>query len=132
MKILLKIVLSNWINLLGVFLATEIYTIISALFDTNLSYNIFQATIASLFTVIGYGMIFWGIFIIALIVLDLFLIVPTKSNLKIKLIIEWGIISSPFIYWTIKYTEWVFIVAVLAFLLAQYLRRQYILKILAL
>jgi hypothetical protein len=102
-------------------------SVVSALVEANLSYNIFQAIVVALFSVIAYGMMFWAFLIVSLVLLDLILIIPNRNNLKIKLIIEWLIISSPFIYWTIKYNEWIFAVGIVSFFITQLLREKYIL-----
>lgn len=120
----MRIILTNWINLLGVFLVTFVFFTVSAFSDPNLSYNIFQAILAALFSVLGYGMMFWALFIILLVVLDLLFIAFNRKNLKTKLLIEWVIISSPFIYWTMKYNEWIFVVAITTFLVTQLLREK--------
>ena len=67
-----------------------------------------------------------GLFLVSLIVLDLLIILRNRNHLKEKLLIEWLIISSPFIYWTIKYNEWIFAVAIVAFLLSQLIRERLI------
>jgi hypothetical protein len=120
----MKILLTNWINLSGVFLVVFAFSFVSALTDANLSYNIFQCILAALFSVCGFGMMFWALFIISLVILDLIFIVPGRNNLKMKLIIEWLIISSPFIYWTVKYHEWIFAAAMIAFFITQLLREK--------
>jgi hypothetical protein len=122
----MKVLITNWINLLGVFLIVFCYAIILNLTDTNVSRNLFQAIFAALILVCGYGIMFWGLFIIALVILDLLIIVRNKNNLKMKLIIEWLIISIPFIYWAVKYNEWIFIAAAIAFLITQLLREKHI------
>ena len=104
----IKILLTNWINLLGVFLVAFACAFLLTFTDANLSYNIFQSMLAALFLVYGFGMMFWALFIVSLIVLDLLLIVPGINNLKTKLTIEWLVIISPFVYWTVKYHEWIF------------------------
>ncbi|QTE34854.1 hypothetical protein J3L18_17030 [Mucilaginibacter gossypii] len=124
----MKIILTNWINLFGVFAGVFAFSVISTLSDANSSDNIFQAILASLFLVIGYGLMFWFLFIILLVVLDLLLIVPYKNYLKIWLVIEWLIISSPFIYGVIKYHELIFAVGLGAFFITQLLREKYILR----
>jgi hypothetical protein len=75
-------------------------------------------------------MMFWICFIIALVVLDLFLIVFNQTNLKLKLLVEWFIISSPFIYWAIIYERqrWIYIIAIIAFFITQLLREKLIVK----
>ena len=73
---------------------------------------------------------FWAGFIIMLIILDCILIIPDSTNLKIKVIIEWIVISAPFIYWAVKYPEQrnLYIVAIIAFLITQLLRERLITK----
>lgn len=84
--------------------------------------------LAALFSILGYGMMFWALFLVSLIILDLILIVPNRKNLKTRLLIEWLIISSPFIYWTVKYHEWIFVTAVIAFFISQQLREKRIIE----
>jgi len=59
------------------------------------------------------------------------LIIPKPKNLKIKLFIEWVIISSPFVYWAIKYPEQrtLYIIAIITFLVTQLLRDKLITKV---
>lgn len=124
----MKIILTNWVTLLGVFIGVFVFSVGLNLTQANLSYNIFQAIVAALFLVIGYGMMFWAFFIASLVVFDLILIIPNRKNLTIRLMIEWLIISSPFIYGMIKYHEWIFAVGIVSFFITQLLREKYILK----
>jgi hypothetical protein len=124
----MKILLTNWINISGVFLAAFAFSFVSTLTDANLSYNIFQCVLAALFSVCGFGMMFWALFIASLVLLDLVLIVPDRNNLKTKLMIEWVIISSPFVYWAVKYHEWIFAAAIIAFFITQLLREKRIME----
>ena len=119
----MKVIKTNWINIVGVFLITFIYVAISASLH---SATFVQAIFGAILSVGLYGMMFWAFFIAALIILDLLLIVKNKNNLTTKLLIEWLIISSPFIYWVVKYKEWIFLIAVIAFLIAQLLREKLI------
>ncbi|WP_426584298.1 hypothetical protein [Mucilaginibacter sp. R-33] len=122
----MKIILTNWINLLGIFGSVFLFAVVLTLTKVNLAYNIFTAITVALFSIIAYGMMFWAFLIIALVVLDLMLIIPNRKDLKIKLIIEWLIISSPFVYWTFKYNEWIFAVGIVSFLITQLLRGKHI------
>jgi hypothetical protein len=126
----MKVLTTNWINIVGVFTVLLIYTTIYGLVDSNVSRNIFQAIIASLIGIILYGAIFWAGFLILITILDLVLIIPNPKYLKVKLIIEWIIISSPFIYWAIKYEEQrtLYFIAIIAFLVTQLIREKYIVK----
>ncbi|REC41514.1 hypothetical protein [Chryseobacterium pennipullorum] len=121
----MKLLYTNWINIVGVFIVSFLFTTISDSLDPNVSRDFFQTIIASLIGILLYGMLFWICFIIALIILDLFLIVFNQKHLKIKLFLEWILISSPFIYWALKYPEQraLYIVAVVTFFITQLLRR---------
>ena len=129
----MKILFTNWVNILGVFIAIFLYSIIYGLFDSNISRNILQSIIASLILICLYGIMFWVGFLLSLIILDSVLIIPAPKHLKIKLIAEWIIISSPFVYWAIEYERQrnLYIVAIIAFLITQLIRERYINKALA-
>ena len=93
---------------------------------------ILLAIFGSVFLILGYGIMFWLGFFILIGILDLvlFSVVKRPPHVNYKLALEWIIISLPFIYWLIKYNQWIFLVAIIAFLIGQYLRRSYIYKIL--
>src|ERR1700758_4643000 len=120
----MKIIKTNWINLAGVFIAVFIYAIVLNLTDINVSRNLFQSILPALILVCLYGVLFWALFILLLVVLDLIFIVKDQTNLTAKLLIEWLIISSPFIYWAIRYREWIFVAAILALLITQFIRQK--------
>jgi len=120
----MKIIKTNWINLIGVFIAVFIYAIVLNLNDTNVSRNLFQSILPALILVCLYGILFWALFILLLVVLDLIFIVKDQTNLTAKLLIEWLIISSPFIYWAVRYREWIFVAAIIAFLITQFIRQK--------
>lgn len=124
----MKILKTNWINITGVFVAVFLYAIVLNLIDENVSRNLFQSIFAALILVFGYGMMFWALLIISLVILDSLLLLRSQNNLKAKLIIEWLIISSPFIYWTIRYQEWIFVAAIIALFITQLLREKNIQK----
>ncbi|MDQ6482688.1 hypothetical protein [Dyadobacter sp. LHD-138] len=125
---IMKILTTNWINILGVFIVTLFYAVILNHSDSNLNYNIFQSVVAGLILICLYGMMFWGLFIISLIVADLLLIVWSQKLLKQKLLLEWLLVSSPFIYWVIKYQEWISLIGIIAFFITQLLREKLIVK----
>ena len=127
----IRILKTNWINIVGVFTVLFLYTTVYGLIEPNVSRNIFQAMIASLIGICLYGIMFWAGFITMLIILDFVLIIPKPKNLKIKLFIEWVIISSPFVYWAIKYPEQrtLYIIAIITFLVTQLLRDKLITKV---
>lgn len=130
MKNIFKIILSNWINIVLILIAVYAYAFIIAYSGRTFDFNdsIFSAT----YLIFLYGMLFWAGFIVSILILDVIMFAFNKAPqyTTVKLIVEWIIISAPFIYWLIEYSEWTFLIAVLAFLLGQYLRRAYIIKML--
>jgi hypothetical protein len=119
----MTVIKTNWINITGVFLITYFYVITDVLLHSG---TFIQAIVGGLISICLYGMMFWGLFVVSLIALDLLVIMRNKNHLKEKLVIEWFVISSPFIYWIIKYREWIFVVAIIAFLITQLLRERLI------
>jgi hypothetical protein len=130
MKEIMKIVLSNWVNVVIIFMVVYIAGFISAMINDKFTFS--EALFGTTYSVVGYGLIFWIGFFIVITLLDILLFSfnrePRYTNYKLAL--DWIVISSPFIYWLIKYNQWIFLVAILAFLIGQYLRRPYIFKIL--
>ena len=129
-KQVFKVVLTNRINLFTIFIAVYIASLIFNM--ANAKFALGEALFGATYLVLGYGIMFWIGFIICILVLDiaLFSFYKEPQYTTYKLAIEWLLISSPFIYWLIKYNQWIFLVAILAFLIGQYLRRPYILRIL--
>lgn len=133
MSFKLKIFKTIWVNALVIFLAVYLFGIISELIssESSIANSLFIGFIGGLYSVFGYGAMFWIGFIVATLILDLVLIRKNETNLNLKLLIEWAAISSPFVYWAFKYGTWVFLVAVFGFLLSQlYWRKRKIKKLL--
>lgn len=118
----MKIIKTNWINIIGVFITVLLYAIALNLIDTNVSGNIFHSVLPALILVCLYGLIFWVLLLLLLVILDLLLIVKKPDNLTVKLLIEWIIIGSPFIYWAVRYRQGIFIAGVISFLITQFIR----------
>jgi hypothetical protein len=126
----LKVILTNRINLLIVFMTVYITTLISLVLHD--SHSLGSALFGALYLVLGYGMMFWIGFILLIIGLDiiLFSFHARFKYINIKLILECTIISIPFIYWGMKHSQPQFLVAVIAFLIGQMFRKFMLLKIL--
>jgi divalent metal cation (Fe/Co/Zn/Cd) transporter len=121
MKRALKIIISNWINLVAVFIAVFLFSSIRNVATTDFTFG--QALLAALFLVSLYGIIFWIGFLIALILLDLLLLASTKpERVRTMLLIEWLLLSAPFVYWTVKYSQWIFIAGIVGFGVSQLIR----------
>lgn len=129
-KLLFQVLFVNWINLLTIFVSTFLFAFFNSII--SLKFVVREAFFGASYLVLGYGILFWIGFFLAIVSLDilLFSINRERRYTNYKLVLEWIIISSPFIYWLFKYNQWDFLVAILAFLIGQYLRRQYIFKIL--
>ncbi len=98
---------TNWITVIGIFLSVYVMSVITSVISDQLGVG--EALFGGLIGVLAYGFMFWVGFLILLFVLDVLLIGKGKSsNLNQKLILEWCLLSAPFIYWFVKYTEWVF------------------------
>lgn len=124
----LNIIKTNWVNIIGVFIAAFLYAIFQNVYDENVSRNFFQATLSALTLVCLYGVMFWGLFVISLIVFDLVFIAKDQRRLKIKLLSEWLIISLPFVFWAIRYEQWIFFIGIVAFLITQIFRERLIVR----
>lgn len=133
MKLKLKISLTNWVSIVGIFLATYLASAISELIEiksfNDLSNSLITGFLGGLFAIIFYGAIFWIGFFALMLLLDFVLMNENKKWLRLKLLIEWTIISSPFAYWFIQYKQWIFLVAIVAFFAGQTFREKLILKI---
>jgi hypothetical protein len=123
-----KILFSNWINIVGILVVLFCYTFLNSLI--NFQATFIQAFIGAFLLICLYGIIFWLGFLILIFILDLILIIPTKKSLKIGLLIEWLIISTPFIYWAVIYKEQrvLYIIAIIAFLISQMIREKWLNK----
>ncbi|OJW77947.1 MAG: hypothetical protein BGO69_10895 [Bacteroidetes bacterium 46-16] len=124
----MKVLVTNWVNIVGIFLALLAYTFLNSWI--NYPATFVQALFGAFLLIILYGIMFWGGFLIAITILDLVLIVPNPKHLKLKLIIEWVVISSPFVYWALKYEDQrvMFLIAVITFLITQLIREKLINK----
>ncbi|MCQ6960292.1 hypothetical protein [Mucilaginibacter aquariorum] len=129
-KLKVKIYFTNWINVLGIIIGTYVFLVVTELFKTGIS-ALPQMLIMAMVAIVLYGGIFFTGFLISMLILDLILMNDNTKHLRLKLIVEWGLISVPFVYWLLEYSEWIFLVAVIFFFIMQFIREKRILKILA-
>jgi hypothetical protein len=104
----LNIFFTNWINIVVIFIVTYISGVISALIVTQLT--LIESLFGSVFLVAFYGIMFWIGFIICMFLLDIILFGFNREikHTKMKLFIEWLIVSLPFIYWLLNIVNGVF------------------------
>ena len=126
----LQVFFTNWINLAIIFISAFLFAFFNSII--SIKFTVGEALFGATYLVIGYGIMCWIGFFVVIALLDVILFSFNKEPryTNYKLAIEWIIISLPFIYWLIKYNQWIFLVSVLAFCIGQYLRRSYIFKIL--
>lgn len=124
----MKILKTNWINIIGILIAVYLYALMLNLFDADKSLNFIQVVFSPLILILLYGAIFWALFILLLIIFDLLFIVKNQENLKKKVILETFIIITPYVYWLIVYDELIFLVATVTFFITQTYRRKLIAK----
>ena len=124
----MKIIKTNWINIIGILIAVYLYALMLNLFDADKSLNFIQVVFSPLILILLYGAIFWALFILLLIIFDLLFIVKNQENLKKKMILETFIIVTPYVYWLIIYDKWIFLVAIVTFFITQIYRRKLIVK----
>ncbi|MFA6248606.1 MAG: hypothetical protein WC615_16820 [Mucilaginibacter sp.] len=125
-----KIYFTNWINVVGIATGTYLFVIISEVLKTGIS-ALPQLLIMVLLTIVLYGGVFFTGLLIGMLLLDLILMNHNTKHLRLKLIIEWAVISAPLTYWLVIYSEWIFLTAVICFFIAQLIREKRILKLLA-
>jgi len=125
----LKIYFTNWINVAGIAIGTYLFTVITEVFKTGIS-ALPQMLLMALFTIVLYGGIFFIGLLIGMLLLDLILMNHNPQNLRLKLIVEWALISASFTYWLLKYSEWIFLVAIIFFFISQFIREKRILNML--
>jgi len=127
MKNNIRILMTNWINLLGIFITVFLFSFFKT-YSLG-TFDLFQALLSTLILICLYGIVFWVAFIIIISILDSLLKIKSLNNLRNKLVLEWFIISIPLCYWTIKYSQWIFLVAIITFFITQVLRKKYILNL---
>lgn len=129
-----KVFITNWVNVAGIFIAVWVFGIISEL--TKAGNEIGNALRIGIFGglmgIVLYGAIFWIGLLVALLILDfLFFDKPMdRKAVRVRLLIEWAIISAPFIYWFLKYSTYAFLVSVLAFFVTQLIRERKLVRLL--
>src|SRR5258707_3828345 len=112
-KQLLNIVSTNWIHILGFYLTTYFSLILFKLIGLETSDGWESLLIASIFSILllflVYGLMIIGGFYLTIITMDIISFSGRNKWTKETLLIEWVIISVPFIYWAFKYEYWLWI-----------------------
>ncbi len=134
-KIKMKIFLTNWVSVVGVFIVLCLTGVITELWKVETIGDAPNAIATGLFGVLLalllYSLVFWLAFILVMFLLDFLLMNNDETYVRYKLFFEWILVSSPFIYWAFKYSQWIFFVAIGTFLITQAIRERLILKLLS-
>jgi hypothetical protein len=124
MKLKIRVALTNWINVIGIFLISYLFVIVYEIKDFPF------ILLSALFLLIGYGIVFWFFFIVTIFILDFTLFNQSTKFVYEKLFAEWIIVCTPFLYWIFDNKYPYFFVQIIAFGITQYIRKNKILKIL--
>ena len=126
----LKVIRTIWVNIITVSIVVYIYVIIYGMF--NSSETILNSLLIGLFggivLIYGYGLLFWIYYLTITIIFSLLFINKNEKNLNLKLITESILVISPFIYWILQYSTWVFLIALVGFLSSQFIFRKKIIE----
>jgi hypothetical protein len=132
-KRILQIILTNWIHLVGFYIMTYLSLILFKLLGLETDDSWLATLLINPFSIlilfIVYGIPFIAGFHIAIILMDLILFSWKNKWPKVTLIIEWMLISLPFIYWAFDYEYWLWISLSISFFTTQMIRLKRIKKI---
>ncbi len=118
----MKVLKSNWKTAVGVFIAVFLFALVINLANKDQAYSFFQSVVSALIGIVLYGFTSWCLFFVLLLIFELIFAVRARVNLKLMLLAQWICVSSPFVYWSVKYSEWIFVVGVVAFFVTQFMR----------
>jgi hypothetical protein len=125
-KRLLKIISTNWIHLVGFYITTYLSLILFKLIGLETSDSWESLLLTSIFSIlllfIIYGPMIIGGFYSAIFIMDIVAFSWTNNWRREILIIEWIIISIPFIYWAFENEYWLWITLSVSLLTTQMVR----------
>ncbi len=129
-KNILKTLTTNWIHIVGFYLATYLTLVIGSIFDPTEGWEpiILTGFVAALLLFYVYGYVVIGWFYLTIVIMDIAAFSWKNKWIRETLIVEWIIISVPFIYWAFKYEYWLWIALSISFLTTQMLRMKRIEK----
>ncbi|MGN6265791.1 MAG: hypothetical protein ACTHM5_08960 [Ginsengibacter sp.] len=128
----MKVLLSNWIQFIAIYLGFYFAIIGSKIFESNnysWSSTLFQSLLTIPLLIIVYGLDLLWKFFVAIFILDILLFAFNNRWTKEKLIVEWFIISIPFVNAAFEYKYWAWLTISALFLLTQLYRNKIILRI---
>ena len=132
LRLTFKIFSTNWINVMGLFLATWISSIVYDLFyylpaNYHLPDLLILYLVGMFLQTILFNTHYCIIFLVLIFLLDFILIDRNYSKLKPHLLIQWAIISIPYTIRAIDHDHWTLLIIVVSFLITQLARKKKIL-----
>ena len=122
---IIRTILTNWIHLIPFYVTTYLALLLYQVVGPP-NQKLVQAIpflFASTFLLFFiYGPVIMAGFYAAIVLADVLLFSCGYKRMREKLILEWILISTPFIYWAFKYEYWLWICLSASFLLTQLLR----------
>lgn len=130
-KRILRTIMTNWIHLVGFYLMTYLTIVVGSIFDPTEGWDpvILTGFVAAFLLFVVYGSVIVGWFYLAIILLDVACLTWTNKWRKEILILEWIIISIPFVYWAFEYEYWLWIALSVSLLTTQMIRLRMIKKV---
>ena len=131
MKSIGRILLTNWIHLVGFYVTIYLYGIATKLLGVEGAYDTWDwQLVHSLWTILLafllYGFPIIGGFYLTLLFLDFMLFRFSSLRSWIILLLEWCLIVPVFIYWAFLYEYWTWVVLSLSFLTTQSIRWRWV------
>jgi len=131
MKSIGRILLTNWIHLVGFYVTIYLYGIATKLLGVAGAYDTWDwQLVHSLWTILLafllYGFPIIGGFYLTLLFLDFMLFRFSSLRSWIILLLEWCLIVPVFIYWAFLYEYWTWVVLSLSFLTTQSIRWRWV------
>ncbi len=126
LKHTLSILSTNWVHLLGFYVAAYLSFILLKLFgldEPTWSWILLNSLLVILFFFYTYGLPFIAGFFCAMLILDSIGFNLIAKRVKLILCLEWLIIIPPFIYWAFKYEYWLWLSLILSFAVTQWIRK---------
>jgi|SRR5688500_4868544 len=128
---ILRTITTNWIHVVGFYLMTYLTIVLGSFFDPTEGWEpiILTGFFAALLLFVVYGYVILGLFYLAIVLLDVAFFTCTNKWRKEILIIEWIIISIPFVHWAFEYEYWLWITLSASLMATQMIRLRMIRKV---
>jgi hypothetical protein len=121
---------TNWIHIIGFYVTTYLSLIFFQLIGLTSGYELksllIEGPLSVLLLFVVYGAFIIGYFYLAIVIMDIIGFSWRNFWINETLILEWFIISIPFIYWAFKYDYWLWLTLSGSFLLTQMIRRKWL------